>query len=143
MQLCGRIFKKMPPTPFCPHPAPKSLYKGEPLYSVPGPQKVHLLNQLTQILKGTPCSAISWASLVIHIEALTVFTSSRLILSYKFVSCTRTKLTFGTLTLLDLMDIFLEILRMFTITWNISRLSDNYGVALVKQGQIGLERSAS
>ena len=31
MQLCGRIFKKMPPTPFCPHPAPKSLYKGEPL----------------------------------------------------------------------------------------------------------------
>ena len=31
MQLCGRIFKKMPPIPFCPHPAPKSLYKGEPL----------------------------------------------------------------------------------------------------------------
>ena len=31
MQLCGRIFKKLPPTPFCPHPAPKSLYKGEPL----------------------------------------------------------------------------------------------------------------
>ena len=30
-QLCGRIFKKNPPTPFCPHPAPKSLYKGEPL----------------------------------------------------------------------------------------------------------------
>ena len=37
-QLCGRIFKKNPPTPFCPHPAPKSLYKGEPLltfYVVP------------------------------------------------------------------------------------------------------------
>ena len=34
MQLCGRIFKKMPPTPFCPHPAPKSLYKGEPLYDI-------------------------------------------------------------------------------------------------------------
>ena len=32
-QLCGRIFKKNPPTPFCPHPAPKSLYKGEPLIS--------------------------------------------------------------------------------------------------------------
>ena len=31
MQLCGRIFKKMPPIPFCPHPAPKSLYKGESL----------------------------------------------------------------------------------------------------------------
>ena len=23
---------KNPPTPFCPHPAPKSLYKGEPLF---------------------------------------------------------------------------------------------------------------
>ena len=33
MELCGRIFKKMPPTPFCTHPAPKSLYKGEPLLS--------------------------------------------------------------------------------------------------------------
>ena len=31
MQLCGRILKKMPPTPFRPPPAPKSLYKGEPL----------------------------------------------------------------------------------------------------------------
>ena len=34
MQLCGRIFKKMPPTPFCPRPAPKSLYKGEPLLPI-------------------------------------------------------------------------------------------------------------
>ena len=43
MQLCGRIFKKNPPTPFCPHPAPKSLYKGEPLWfkriSIPSWQK--------------------------------------------------------------------------------------------------------
>ena len=29
-----RIFKKMPPTPFCTHPAPKSLYKGEPLLAI-------------------------------------------------------------------------------------------------------------
>ena len=33
MRLCGRIFKKMPPTPFCTHPAPKSCHKVEPLFS--------------------------------------------------------------------------------------------------------------
>ena len=44
-----------------------------------------------------------------------MFTSSRLILSYKFVSCTRTKLTFGTLTLLDLMDFFLIPCRILVL----------------------------
>ena len=52
MQLCGRIFKKMPPIPFCPHPAPKSLYKGESLlYNSKGLKWVEtvLLKQLFQV----------------------------------------------------------------------------------------------
>ena len=34
MQLCGRIFKKMPPTPFCTHPAPKSCTRVSPFSKV-------------------------------------------------------------------------------------------------------------
>ena len=30
MRLCGRIFKKMPPTPFCTHPAQKSCTRVSP-----------------------------------------------------------------------------------------------------------------